>query len=303
MSGYIADLHSCTSVEDHDELLLVDGSDLLDMTFEYYAQDTDTFEQQLADLESEEKAFSESSAQLNPHISASTPPILATSVDTSAFVIDKPLPPWHKNYVNPLPSNGSGVLETSDSRPVKRNKSKHELGLQRKSRTAIQIAIVMLTLFNSGDVENLQLHIARHFHEDCKLKTPAVDDYLTGQHFIFDFLEGLLLAHADVVMFGKNFRYHNQEISFITYFAGSKDRSTEKDYLFKKQTRSRVDEMKTDSLSPAEVERLREIERSGKVISVQGKGCFVLKMEGDLVRCMDCTWTITSMDALQFQEA
>eukprot|EP01031_Cornospumella_fuschlensis_P028167 gene28167-34012_t len=288
MSGYASsDLHSCTSMEDHDDL----SSDVVDLTFEYFAPDTETFEQSQALIDAEEKSL-----------------LVTSTLPSSLFDYSKPLPPWQQKYTDASLDTGKGdsiEVESSENqvRPAKRNKSKHELSLQRKSRSAIQIAINMLAFFNSGDVDSLKSHIEKHFHLDCKLKTPAIDDYVTGQQFIFDFLEGVLLAHADVVMFGKNFRYHNQEISFVVYFAGSKDRSTEKDYLFKKQTRSRVDEMKTDSLSLAEVERLRKLERSGKVIAVQGKGCFIMKMDGEQVKCMDCTWTITSMDALPFAEA
>lgn len=184
-----------------------------------------------------------------------------------------------------------------------RNRSKHEISLERKSRDAVKVAIDMLAYFNGGDISSLRELIDTHFHSNCSLKTPALEETLFGRNYIIDYYIGLLAAHADAVIFGKNFRYQNREVGFRVYFAGSKTHSTENDFLFKSDKRSRIDEMKSvDQLLPEEIARLKAIEDSGQSIAVQGRGCFVLKFnEENQVYAMDCTWEITSFAPVEIR--
>ncbi len=182
-----------------------------------------------------------------------------------------------------------------------------------------QLPITLFQAFNAGDITKVKEIVTENTIPTCSLRTPSLDSDVIGRQYVQNFFQAIYDAHPDAVFVTKKCKYNplQHSIDARIYFAGTRMMKSSlllseiqsnndwlagvgsflnSEYLYKKKAASLLDEMDVSMLSHAEIAAMKELENSGKNLSVFFKGSLVmfLTVEGTKIQKFAFDWRITS---------
>jgi len=185
-----------------------------------------------------------------------------------------------------------------------------------KKHPFTKLPITLFQAFNAGDMTKVKELITENTLLSCTLRTPSLSQELIGSNYVIAFFQAVYDAHPDAILVAKKYKFIPSQhlIEGKIYFAGTRIMKSSLlmneiqgndinsllydnyDYLFKRKGASLLDEMNVMMLSDPEIAAMKELENSGKNLSVFWKGnmIFHLTNEGNKIDQVIIDWKVTS---------